>query len=135
MEHGAHGLKALGIAPRVVLASPLRRAQETAAILQGIVAPRASLETCAGLAPGTDPAALVRELKAYRGVEELALVGHQPDMGELASFLLTGSPTTAAFEFKKGAVAAIAVATLPPHAPGLLLWFLPPKALRGSIVH
>jgi phosphohistidine phosphatase SixA len=59
------------------------------------------------------------------------LVGHEPSISELASFLLTGSPDGAYLPFKKGAVAAIEVGSLPPRSPGKLLWFLAPKQLRA----
>ena len=58
------------------------------------------------------------------------LVGHQPDLGRLASHLLTRSSRLAPLPFKKGAVAAIHVDTIPPRVPGVLMWFMTPKQLR-----
>jgi phosphohistidine phosphatase SixA len=59
------------------------------------------------------------------------LVGHQPGLGELASQLLTGATSVVPLPFKKGGVAAIEVAALPPRTPGTLLWFVTPKQLRA----
>jgi len=56
-------------------------------------------------------------------------VGHEPDLGYLASALL-GSENSL-LEFKKGALCAIEVSTLPPRAGGKLLWHLQPKHLRA----
>jgi phosphohistidine phosphatase len=136
MTRAAIGLKHLGIVPDVVLSSPLRRAQETAAVLVARLASGLAVEIYQPLAPGTAPAELVRGLRPYRTVRHLMLVGHQPDLGELASYLLTGSaglaPGLAPLPFKKGAVAAIEVSSIPPRANGVLLWFLTAKQL-GAI--
>lgn len=131
MMRVAIGLKRLGIVPDVVLTSPLRRAQETAALLASTLGRDLTVEIHEPLAPGTAPADLVRGLRAYRAAGHLMLVGHQPDLGELASHLLTGSASLAPLPFKKGAVAAIEVASLPPRAAGVLQWFLTPKQLRS----
>lgn len=131
MTRVAIGLRRLGVVPDVVLSSPLRRAQETAALLATTLAPDLAVEICQPLAPGTAPADLVRSLRPYRAARHLMLVGHQPDLGELASHLLTGSAGLAPLPFKKGAVAAIEVASLPPRANGVLRWFLAPKQLRA----
>ena len=131
MTHVAMGLQRLGIVPDVILSSPLRRAQETASVLASTLGPDLTVEIYQPLAPGTAPAELLRGLRPYRTVQHLMLVGHQPDLGELASHLLTGSPGLVPLPFKKGAVAAIEVATLPPRASGVLRWFLTPKQLRA----
>jgi phosphohistidine phosphatase len=132
MTRAAIGLKQLGIAPDVILSSPLRRAQETAALLAETLAPNVAVEIYQPLAPGTAAAELVRDLRPYRAVHHLMLVGHQPDLGELASHLLTGSVALAPLPFKKGAVAAIDVSSLPPRASGVLRWFLTSRQL-GTI--
>jgi phosphohistidine phosphatase len=131
MTRAAAGLKQLGVVPAVVLSSPLRRAEETAAILARVLAPRLAVEIYPLLAPGSDPAAVLHALAAYRKADSLILVGHQPDLGELASYLVTGSSNLATLPFKKGGVAAVRVAAVPPRAPGSLEWFLTPKQLRA----
>lgn len=131
MRRAAAGLKRLGVAPDVVLSSPLRRAQETAAVVAGELLSESSVEIYPPLAPGHDPEEVCKGLRPHRSARELMLVGHEPNMGLLASHLLTGSPTLVALPFKKGAVAAIAVEAVPPRAAGALLWFMTPKQLRG----
>jgi len=127
----AAGLKVLGIAPAVILASPLRRTRETADVLQAALNPPLGVELCAVLAPGHPATEVVAELRPYHDRAEVVLVGHQPDMGELASQLLTGSPHQVPLPFRKGSVAAIAVGALSANARGELLWFLTPKQLRA----
>jgi len=58
----------------------------------------------------------------------LALVGHEPDLGELAAKLLGARGMV---EFKKGGVCLIDVDGATPGGPGTLRWMLPPKALRA----
>ena len=127
----ARGLRRLGVRPDAIVSSPLLRAQQTAERLQQVLLPDQEVEIYAALAPGNDPSDTVKGLAAYRGARQLVLVGHQPDMGELAAYLLTGSTALVAFEFKKGAVAAIDVPSLPPRSAGLLRWFLAPRHLRA----
>ena len=131
MRRAAAGLKRLGVAPDVILSSPLRRAEETAAAIAAVLAPDCAGQTYAGLAPGHASTVTVHGLRDYRGARQLVLVGHEPSIGHLASFLLTGSPDLLALEFRKGSVAAMQVGGLPPRAPAVLSWFLSAKQLRA----
>ena len=131
MTGAARGLKRLGVAPDAILSSPLRRAAETAARIAAVVAPDVDVQTYRPLAPGQGAKAVLRGLAGHRGAQQLILVGHQPDLGELASYLLSGSPDVVPLPFKKGAVAAIRVESLPPRAAGQLEWFLTPRQLRA----
>ena len=126
----AQGLHALNVKPEVILSSPLRRAQETAEILASILAPDVAVEIDASLAFGHEPQQVLQGLRSHRGAQHLMLVGHQPDMGELASYLLSGSALLAPLPFKKAATAAITVASIPPRSAGILEWFLTPSQLR-----
>ncbi len=130
LRRAALGLKRLRIVPDVVLTSPLRRAEETATLLANLLTPGLEVTVYPPLAPGNLPAEVLNGLRAYRQARRVVLVGHQPDLGQLASHLLTGSVSATPLPFKKGAVAAIAVAQLPPRSAGVLEWFLTPKQLR-----
>lgn len=126
----ARGLKRLGVRPDLVLSSPLLRAEETARLLVAGTAPSLSVELFEELAPGGSPSQVLTGLAAYRGRRGIMLVGHEPSMGYLAAQLLTGTTTLAALPFKKGAVAAFRLSSLPPSSPAALLWFLTPRQLR-----
>jgi len=130
VARSAVGLRRLGVRPDVILTSPLLRAMQTADRLQQYIGHKPPIEIYQPLAPGTEPVEVVQGLVAYRGARELFLVGHQPDLGELASYLISGVATAAWFDVKKGSVIAIQVAGLPPRAPGLLCSFLTSKQLR-----
>jgi phosphohistidine phosphatase len=126
----AHGLRGLNVKPAAILSSPLRRAQETAEIMASILAPKVPVELYPALAFGHEPRDVLQGLRSHRRAEQVMLVGHQPDMGELASFLLTGSSNLVPLPFKKAATAAITVPSLPPRSAGVLEWFLTPAQLR-----
>jgi phosphohistidine phosphatase len=130
MKEIARGLRQLGAAPTLVLTSPLRRAQETAEILRAGVAPDARLALFPPLDNAHRPEDIVARMP-HAKQREIALVGHQPSLGQLASYLLTGSPGLVPLAFKKGGVAAISVHAMPPRSPGALEWFLTPRQLRS----
>jgi phosphohistidine phosphatase len=130
MQRAALGLKRLGVAPEAVWSSPLRRAQQTAEVLCNALAPGVVVTTYPPLAPGHRSAEVLAGLRAERDVHSLALVGHEPDMGDLALHLIAGSPVQGMIEFRKGSVAAFELAGLPPRSPAKLLWLLTPKQLR-----
>jgi phosphohistidine phosphatase len=131
MLRAARGLRRIGVAPDRVVSSPLRRAAETAALLARVLAPGLEVEIEASLAPGCEPAELVRWLGSARPGCSIALVGHQPGMGRLASFLLTGSSDAAPLKFKKGSVASLHLRAGRSPGSAELEWFLTPRQLRA----
>jgi phosphohistidine phosphatase len=126
----ARGLKSLAVKPAAIFSSPLPRALETATLAASVLDADLDVETMLALGPGYDAQTTINSMPAQRG-ESVMLVGHQPHLGELASCLLTGSQSLVPLPFKKGGVAAIEVAALPPRSAGVLRWFLTPKQLRA----
>lgn len=131
LRRAAAGLARLGLQPAAILTSPLLRARETAAILAAALTTEGEVEVFARLEGGHVPADVVAGLHRHRAAGSLMLVGHQPDLGRLASYLLAGNPGVVDLPFKKGAVAAVEVSGLPPQGSGLLRWFLTPGQLRA----
>ena len=66
--------------PRI-LASPLRRAQQTAALVRSVTGWSAEVESCDELSGSIVPVDLALELG--RGQDDVLLVGHQPTLEEL----------------------------------------------------
>jgi phosphohistidine phosphatase len=128
MRKSVRGLSRLGVTLDVVLTSPLVRARQTAEIVAAGVSPRPSLISAESLAPDGSFAAVVADLEKHARKRRIALVGHEPGIGELAARLI-GSRH--AIEFKKGAVCRIDLATIPPSGPGDLRWLLTPKIMRA----
>jgi phosphohistidine phosphatase len=123
------GLMELGVVIDFVLTSPLVRARDTAAFLAAGLKPKPGMAEIEALAPGGRHPAIVEAIKTHaKRHRRLALVGHEPDLGELAAKLLGARGT---IEFKKGGVALIEVDAATPGGPGTLRWMLTPKALRS----
>ncbi len=115
LRKGARGLAALGVSFDVVLTSPLVRTKQTADIVAGAFEPRPPIVTADALAPGGSVQTVLADLEKQSRRKRIALVGHEPGIGELAA-RLAGSRHP--FEFKKGAVCRIDVETLPAAGPG-----------------
>ena len=128
MRKAARGLARVGVTIDIVLSSPLVRARQTAEIVAIGLDPRPALVNIDSLAPDGSYAAIVADLEKHARKTRLALVGHEPAIGELAARLI-GSRH--ALEFKKGAVCRIDLDELPPVGPGDLRWMLTPRILRS----
>src|ERR1044071_8918439 len=130
MREIAKGLKRLGIELDLILASPLVRAVETAEIVAaGLGLSKKDTRQTAGLAPGGSVDELFAEIKSHQEVESIALVGHQPDLGTLASRIISCGDQ-GAIQLKKGGVCSVAVAETVPSLRGELVWLLTPRQLR-----
>jgi phosphohistidine phosphatase len=123
------GLVEFGLELDVVLTSPLTRAEETATLLSVGLKKRVPIEVVDALAPGGKFAAIVEAVnkQVRRHRRRIALVGHEPDLGETAGRWLGARGQVA---FRKGAVCALEVDSATPAGPATLQWFLPPAVLR-----
>jgi phosphohistidine phosphatase len=111
----------------VVFASPLVRAQQTAEGLLGQELPAPSLRVCEELAPGGKPKALARILRQWAG-QSAAMVGHMPDLGIFAAWLI-GSKK-AQIDIAKAGVAVITAEDKPRKGSGTLNLLLTPNRLK-----
>lgn len=82
--------------PVRILVSPARRAQETARAL------RREFETSELLAPGATRQALLAAAEWPEAANATLIVGHQPVLGELACFLMSGQD--GGWSVRKGAL-------------------------------
>jgi phosphohistidine phosphatase len=102
--------------------SPWLRAVETAELLAPVLDGKAVSSPALARAPSQDV------LDALDG-RRVALVGHEPWMGELVAWLTTGAPPHGSvFAFKRGGVAWLEGQPQPGQM--VLQAFLPPKVLR-----
>ena len=127
MKREGKALDALGVAFDQIISSPLTRTKQTAEILAESMKSKPPIATLDALAPAGTPSAVVQELAKYSKKSRIALVGHEPNMGELAARLIGARLP---LEFKKGAICRIDFEVLPPKGIGQLRWFMPPRALR-----
>ena len=127
-RRSARGLARFGVSLEVILTSPLIRARQTAEILAAAFDMRPHIVQIESLAPGGSYQAVLSDLEKQSKRSQIALVGHEPEIGELAA-RLAGSRH--AFEFKKGGICRVDVNVLPPAGPGTLHWFATPAMLRA----
>lgn len=126
----AKALTAMGVGFEHIIASPLARTRQTADVLAQHLASQPSVSTSDSLAPAGTPAAVLHELGRHMRKASVALVGHEPNIGELAARLI-GSRVPLAF--KKGAICRIDFEVFPPKGIGTLRWFVTPKMLLTRI--
>ena len=113
----------------IILTSPLVRAHDTATIAAEALGAEHRIEICKELMPGSSLKDLLSYLSKYKSLQKIMVVGHEPDLGYLASALLGSDDPV--IEIKKGALCAIEVSTLPPRSKGKLKWHLQSKHLRS----
>lgn len=120
------GLAELGARLDHVVHSPLLRAVQTAEYLTPLLDGETEVSELLAQPPSD---ALVRLLQPHAD-RRVALVGHEPWMGELLALLLTGRRGVGAnLPFKKGGVAWLEGDPVPGEMS--LRAFLPPAALRA----
>jgi phosphohistidine phosphatase len=121
------GLKELDAVVDEIFTSPLVRARQTADLLAAGVQGRPTVKVLDALAPGHAPATVMAQLAKGAKRHRIALVGHEPDLGELAAHIVGASRP---LPFKKGGICRIDVAGLSSKSTGTLVWFVTPKILR-----
>jgi phosphohistidine phosphatase len=128
MKRAGKALVALDVAFDVILTSPLVRTRQTAEALASAFRDPPPIVNAPSLAPGGTHNAIVDDLaKQSHRRKKIAIVGHEPGIGELAARLMG---LRKPIQFKKGAICRIDVTALPPTGNGDLRWFVTPRILR-----
>ena len=117
-----------GLAPPLIAASPFVRCMQTAEILATALGKKTKLVECKHLQPGSDPKKLFAWTEEQAvGLEQIAWVGHAPDVGFFAALLI--GQDDGWINFKKGAVAALRFNDAPDFGRGELQWLVTAKVL------
>jgi phosphohistidine phosphatase len=127
MRRAAKALRRLVPAIDVIASSPLIRARKTAEIVAGQYDNMAVVDLMP-LSPGGSEQELLDWLREQHQDASVVLVGHEPDLGFLASWLLTGKKS-AFTPLRKGAACLIRFDEAPAAGGGVLEWMLIPKLL------
>lgn len=131
MRDVVKGLKKLGVQLDLIFTSPLVRAVQTAEILAGPLGiSKKEIHQTPALAPGALVEQLFAEIKNRAGAESIAVVGHQPDLGQLISRIVQGDGCLLSIQLKKGSICCINVSETVPVLRGELMWVLTPRQLR-----
>jgi phosphohistidine phosphatase len=126
----AKALDELGIALDHIITSPLVRTRQTADVFAELLKSKPSVSQSDALAPAGTSTAVIQELAKHMRKARIALVGHEPNIGELAGRLIGARMP---LEFKKGAICRIDFEVFPPKGIGQLRWFVTPRMLREIV--
>jgi phosphohistidine phosphatase len=127
MRRAAKGIVAAGVKIDVVLSSPLVRARQTADIVAGAYKRPPKIVEAKELAPDQSAEAVAKLLASHRQAGVLALVGHEPDLGQLTAWLIGASRP---ISFKKGGAARIELHEPAVRGSGQLVWLVTPSLMR-----
>ena len=130
MHKIARGLKELELDIDLILTSPYLRATQTAKILaKKFDVPKDKVISTEHLAPTGYPDRLIDYINTnYSEVENLALVGHEPYVGDLISMLISGDPSNS-ITLKKGGICRLSLERLQYGRCAALDWMLSPAQL------
>lgn len=107
----------------LIVASPLVRAVQTAELLAAEIGHHAELEASPLLAPAGSADGLAAWLGSLKKRRSVALVGHEPLLGELAARLV-GRPLVSGLA--KGSCLALELGKRVPDKPADILWYQVP---------
>ena len=107
--------------------SPWTRAAQTAEIIGE--AYRCAITQVEELTSDHDPEDLIPWLEEQQQAESVGLVGHEPHLGLLVGYLLTGE-SVSFVDLKKGGACLIEMADSPEPGSGVLKWLLSDRELR-----
>ena len=117
----------------VVAASPLRRAKDTAAIINKALKRRSGVEVWQELSPEGSRDALYRRLQKLRTLPGVLCVGHEPYLTTAINEIGSGrggGPGEIKIVLKKAGLAKLTVEGFTPRINGELRWLLTPKQIR-----
>ena len=124
MRRAAAGLRSLIPSLDVLASSPYTRTHQTAEIVAAAYGGIA-IEPLRALMPDGSRPEILRWLRTAAPDATVAIVGHESDLSELISWLVTGSPKPR-LELKKGGACLIEYDGRPPARPGAgrMAWVL-----------
>jgi phosphohistidine phosphatase len=129
MRKNVRGLRRVAPAPAVIAASPLRRAQDTARIVADAFGIE-KVETVDALSPDRKSRDLLAWLSRQEADSVVAVVGHEPHLGTLITWLVGGRESPNA-ELKKGGACLLRLGDRPAAGTAVLQWLVTPAQLRA----
>jgi phosphohistidine phosphatase len=129
-RQAVEGFLKLGISLNAIFTSPWLRARQTAAIAAEVLGLGERLFELDELSGDHDIEEVMNVLTPHSHLREIMLVGHNPQLSDLAAYLLSLS-TGMQVDLKKSGICAVEVERIPPKNPGTLLWMMTSKQLRA----
>jgi phosphohistidine phosphatase len=116
--------RAADVDPSLILASPYRRAVETAQEAAEVLGYRGEVEKTRALVPEASPHDAWDEIRQRKEERAVLLAGHEPMMSSMLAFLLA-SPSLMV-DMKKAALVRVDCERMGAQPAGVLKWMLTP---------
>ncbi len=129
MRRNARGLQRIAPHPDLIGTSPWLRAADTAAVVAETLGVE-RVETVEAMLPDRPPEALAAWLNSRGDMQAIAVVGHEPHLGELVTWMLGGG-TASRVEFKKGGACLLRFDGEVGAGTAVLSWHVTPAQLRA----
>jgi len=129
MERGARALRHAIPSLNVIATSPFTRAAQTAKIVAAAY-DDVGVERLDALTPEGRPQAFLAWLRGRESDDRVAAVGHEPHLGSLVYWLLTGEVVEGRIAMKKGGACLLELDPKSRAGKATLLWSLTPSILR-----
>jgi phosphohistidine phosphatase len=129
MKEAAKGLRSLVPRLDVVATSPLTRAVQTAQLLAKVYDKPDPVSVDA-LVPGQRPPAIASWLRTQSLEKTVAIVGHEPGLGAVASWLAAGTERSFV-DLGKGGACLLDLGERIEAGEAILIWVLRPSQLRA----
>lgn len=131
-RRAAVGLVSVLATVEVIGTSPYTRARQTADIVARACAEagrKPEQGVVDAMQPGGGPPEICRWLADKDADAIVVLVGHEPDLSQLAAWLTSGEPDSF-MRFRKAGACLINFPSRPVQGSGELLWLMPPAVLQ-----
>lgn len=129
MRRNARGLQRISPHPDLIATSPWLRAADTARVVAETLGVE-RMETVDAMLPDRHPRELAEWLNERGDLATVAVVGHEPHLGEVVTWLMSGNPGTHV-EFKKGGACLLRIDGRVDAGSAMLQWHLTPAQLRA----
>ena len=130
MERGARALRGVVPSLDLVATSPYVRAEQTARIVAAAY-DDADIVHVDALTPDGKPDDFLAWLREHGSAGHVAAVGHEPHLGALVTWLLTGQWREGRIALRKGGACLVGIDNAQLRAgAGVLMWLLTPSVLR-----
>jgi phosphohistidine phosphatase len=131
-------LAAMNAQIEVIIASPLKRARQSAQFVATEIGFESPILSSPALAPDADYAAFQQLISQFSNREGILVVGHNPNLHQFIARLITGNghthgpngsgpaPTAGSIRVRKGCIARVDMSRRPPQ----LQWLIDPRLAR-----
>jgi phosphohistidine phosphatase len=128
MRRNARGLQRISPHPDLIGTSPWLRAADTAGVVAETLGVE-RMETVDAMLPDRHPRELADWLNDKGDLSTVAVVGHEPHLGEVVTWLVGGKGVNV--EFKKGGACLLRIDARVDAGSAMLQWHLTPSQLRA----